>query len=370
MPDLVVPLRNPAPDCERFIRVLMGEENAERPPLIEYIVDDAVRQPITTELLGREWVGHGPDRASQAAHWDNFIEFWYRMGYDFVRLEIGFDFLRRQIAGEDPTKLGSRRGWADEHRGTIACWADFENYPWPDIEDFDFFPLEYVATHLPEGMGFITNHAGGPFEIVSQVLSLEGLCVALYDAPDLVDAVCARVGELMESFSRHILDLPNLIALFQGDDMGFRSATLVSPDVLRRLFLPWHARFARIAHDKGIPYFLHSCGDVSAIMEDLISVVGIDGKHSFEDAILPAPEFQARYGDRIATLGGVDLNPLAAASPQRVRAYTRSLISACAPRGRFAIGSGNSIPSYIPVENYLTMLDTALTYEAGGNPSR
>jgi len=98
------------------------------------------------------------------------------------------------------------------------------------------------------------------------------------------------------------------------------------------------------------------------IMEDLITTVGIDGKHSFEDAIIPAVEFQRRYGDRIATLGGVDINILAAASPQRVRAYTRSQISACAPRGRYAAGSGNSIPSYIPVENYLTMLDTALTW--------
>ncbi len=32
----------------------------------------------------------------------------------------------------------------------------------------------------------------------------------------------------------------------------------------------------------------------------------------------------------------------------------------CGPRGRYAVGSGNSIPSYIPVENYLAMVDEAL----------
>ena len=32
----------------------------------------------------------------------------------------------------------------------------------------------------------------------------------------------------------------------------------------------------------------------------------------------------------------------------------------CAPGGRFAIGSGNSIPDYVPVENLLTMLDEVL----------
>jgi uroporphyrinogen decarboxylase len=42
-----------------------------------------------------------------------------------------------------------------------------------------------------------------------------------------------------------------------------------------------------------------------------------------------------------------------------VRAYVRRLIDTCGPRGRFAVGSGNSIPSYIPVQNYLTMVDEA-----------
>ena len=29
----------------------------------------------------------------------------------------------------------------------------------------------------------------------------------------------------------------------------------------------------------------------------------------------------------------------------------------CGGRGRYAIGSGNSIPSYVPLENYLAMLE-------------
>ena len=113
-------------------------------------------------------------------------------------------------------------------------------------------------------------------------------------------------------------------------------------------------------HDmRGLPYFLHSCGNLESIMPDLIEDIGIDGKHSYEDAIIPAPEFQRRYGDRIAVLGGVDVHVLSTAEPDDLRAHVRSLIEACAPTGRFAIGSGNSIPNYVPLENYLTMLDEA-----------
>ncbi|MGQ9733331.1 MAG: uroporphyrinogen decarboxylase family protein, partial [Candidatus Zipacnadales bacterium] len=113
------------------------------------------------------------------------------------------------------------------------------------------------------------------------------------------------------------------------------------------------------AHAKGIPYGLPSCGNIEQIMGDLIREVGIDGKHSFEDAIKPAAQAQTEWGDFIAILGGVDVDVLGRRSAEEVRRYVRELINICSPRGRFAVGSGNSIPAYVPVENYLTMIDEA-----------
>ncbi len=78
--------------------------------------------------------------------------------------------------------------------------------------------------------------------------------------------------------------------------MGFKTGTLLAPDVLRQYCLPWQKRFAAMAHDKGRPYFLHSCGNLAAIMEDLIEDVRIDGKHSYENAIMPVQEFQKKSG--------------------------------------------------------------------------
>jgi uroporphyrinogen decarboxylase len=129
---------------------------------------------------------------------------------------------------------------------------------------------------------------------------------------------------------------------------------------LKTIVLPWHKKYAALAHHRGLPYFLHSCGNLAAIMPDLIDDVGIDGKHSFEDAILPAEDFQARWGSRIAVLGGVDINILSKGTEDEVRKRTRQLIETCGARGRYAVGSGNSIPSYVPPSNYLAMLDAAL----------
>lgn len=360
-----LPLPSPRPDSEYLIGFLMGRIPGGRPPLIEYLVDETLMRPILA-ALGRDWVGWSSDREKLAAHLDNLIAFWYHMGYSFIRFEIPLPFPSRHLVGHDPSPFADQeRAWNDQHHGLIETEMDFECYPWPRLEDFDFFPYEYLNTHLPEGMGLIASHAAGPFEHLSALMSYEVLCLALYDTPVLVKAVADRVGGLMEGYYRHLLDLDRLIAVFPGDDMGFRSGTLIGPEHLRSLTLPWHKRFANLTHQRGLPYFLHSCGNLSSIMDSLIDEVGIDGKHSFEDAILPVEAFQLRYGGlepgRIAVLGGLDLNVLALGTPDEVRRRTCELIDICGARGRYAVGSGNSIPSYIPLENYLAMVDAALT---------
>ena len=340
----------PHSDSLSFIRSMMDAKYSHTVPLVEYNVDDTAIKYITTNMLSRDWVDWGNDRRSQSGYLDNTINLWYRMGYDFVRFERSLRFEERRLDGD-------QRVWVDQHKGAIQNWQDFENYDWPDVKDFDFFSYEYINAHLPEGMGLIVSHAGGVFEHLSQIMSFEGLCYALIDQPDLVEAVIAKLGKLTTHFYDHILDMDHVIALWPGDDMGYRTGTMISPEDLKKLILPWHKKFARMAHSRKIPYFLHSCGNVSDIMDDLIDDVKIDGKHSFEDAIIPAEEFHRQYSTKIATLGGVDINILTSGSQEEVRTRTRDLIELCGPMGRFGIGSGNSIPDYVPVENYLAMID-------------
>jgi uroporphyrinogen decarboxylase len=339
---------------------------------VEYIVDDVIMKPIVTGIIGREWVNHPGGGAADHVQWgaylENVIAFWHSMGYDFVRYEEMLPLPRRlHIAPDAAPGSEKEREWTDSAHGTITSWEDFERYPWPNVEEFDFFPFEYLNSHLPPGMGLISCHAGGVFEHLSWIMSVEGLAYALAEDSSLVRAVANRLGELMLRFYRHLVDLDRLIAVFPGDDMGYRTATIISPKTLREYTLPWHKKFAALAHAKGLPYFLHSCGNVEAIMPDLIDDIQLDGKHSFEDAIIPVEEFQKKYGDRIAVLGGLDLNILAGGSTSDVRRHTRFLLETCGGRGRYALGSGNSVPSYVPVDNYLAMLDERLRYlrEAG-----
>ena len=102
-----LPLSHPKPDAAEFINILMGRTPQVRTPLVEYIVDDVVMKPIVEGLLGRRWVSFGPDRESQKAYLDNFIEFWYRMGYDFVRFEQSLAFPESKLIIADAALFSS-----------------------------------------------------------------------------------------------------------------------------------------------------------------------------------------------------------------------------------------------------------------------
>jgi len=374
--DWIVPLKKPRPDIAGFLAAMSGDKVPDKAPLIEYLIDDAVMRTVLEQMMGRKWV----DTSDQTEYvsgrmdfteanleiinaWlDNQIAFWYHLGYDFIRVEVSLSLPATALLVGD-TAAGNqhhKRAWQGLHDGPIKSWEDFETYPWPEVTENNFYIHRYICDHLPEGMGFLSCHAGGVFEHVSRLIGYENLCLFLYDQPDLLRAVTDCLGGLIERYNDHLLELDGLAAIFQGEDFGYNTQTLVSPRHIREYFLPWHKKYAAQAHRAGKKYYFHSCGKIDEIMDDLIDDVGIDAKHSFQDGVSSINEAKERWGDRIALLGGVDVNKLASWPPEKLRRYVRKVIDACSSGGRFAVGAGNSIPSYIPVENYLTMLDEAL----------
>ncbi len=365
MSDLLTHLPNPEPDVER-LKTVLRRGKPDRVPLIELMIADEV----LSTLAGRSLVPlpEKPDRSQLHAWAADRVEMWRRLGYDYyrVRAEIPFTVNRLPAADTAPS-IGGQRHWVDEHQGMIQTWEDLERYPWPKRSEIDFGPSEAAIACVSEEMGVI-GFSGGVLEWASTLTGMETFSILLYDDPKLVREVVDRVGQIIYDAFEVFCQMDPVFAIWLGDDMGFKTATLLSPEHLREFILPWHKRYAELAHRTGRFFLLHSCGHTEAIMPDLIDDVKIDAKHSFEDAIIPVSEFKKRWGNRVAVLGGLDVDRVARSTPDGVRAYTREILETCAADGGYACGTGNSVPNYVPAANYLAMVETVHRFNGRARP--
>jgi uroporphyrinogen decarboxylase len=167
----------------------------------------------------------------------------------------------------------------------------------------------------------------------------------------------ARIASIYVPIAEAVLEMDWVGGLFVGDDMGFKTATMIAPEHLRQYIFPYHKHLAEMAHGHDKLYILHACGNLEDVMDELIDDVGIDAKHSFEDVIMPVTSFKAKYGSRLALVGGIDVDFLCRASEHEVRTRVRETLDACMPSGGYVLGTGNSVANYIPVANFLAMVD-------------
>jgi uroporphyrinogen decarboxylase len=348
-------LPRPEPNFERFRQVLQRGP-CNRVPLVELAIAEETLTALHGGPLSPLSLQNGPQRFREAIR--QRIQLWHTLGYDYYRVRAEIPFQTDTVAARDTgASATGQRHWANEHDGAIKSLADFEAYPWPTPATIGFSAAEAAQGELPDGMGLM-GFSGGVLEWSSNFLGLEGMMLLLYDDPDLVRAVVDRVGQLIYAAFRVFCEMESVFALWLGDDMGYKTATLLQPQHLRNYILPWHKRYAELAHRTGRLFLLHSCGHVEAIMPDLIDDVRIDAKHSFEDVIVPVEEFKQRWGKRVAVLGGVDVDLLSRGTEDDIRRRTGQILTACAPGGGYACGSGNSITNYMPTENYLAMIET------------
>lgn len=130
-----------------------------------------------TENILQDKIIHSPQEDFQGFYKQQ-INFWYRMGYDYIRVSGGLNFPKQKRRVTEDTALLSRgeRNWIEETVGVISFWKDFEEYQWPTSESFNFSSYEFVSKNIPEGMKMMVCPSSGVFEISSEtLLGFEGI---------------------------------------------------------------------------------------------------------------------------------------------------------------------------------------------------
>ena len=251
---------------------------------------------------------------------------------------MGIQIERLAVRDTAELQRGGRRQFINEHRGPITSWAEFESYPWPDTAKIATRYLQWLQENLPEDMCIIGSGGFAHFaEYLTWLMGYETLCFALFEQRDLVAAISQRLIEIYEAVVQSMLQFDRVRVIWGSDDMGFRSGTLISPRDPAEFVLPGHRAMARAAHAAGRPYLLHSCGKLDAIMDDLLEDVQIDVLHSFEIPSATCGRPKKLWGDRIALLGGIDMDFLCRASASEVRQRVRDTLDACLPGGGYCL---------------------------------
>lgn len=317
-------------------------------PLYEHIVGDSVIGEIMgvcdmADLLTG-------DKADRKEYFRNYCAFWKKMGYDTVSYE--------GTLGQTMPGSGALGGHVE---GVIQDRADFERYPWDELEEryFSLYADRFDALRqtMPAGMKAVGGVGNGIFECVQDLVGYESLCYLRVDDPELYEDLFKKVGENnLRIWKRFLNEYGDIYCVCRfGDDLGFKSNTLLPADDIRTHIIPAYRSIVDAVHAAGKPFLLHSCGQIFDVMDDLIAGAKIDAKHSNEDQIAPFPVWVERYGEKIGNFGGIDTDAVCRLDEASLREYITDVVRKCKGHGGFAFGCGNSIPDYVPVENYKAM---------------
>lgn len=328
------------PDFDQLLKVLMRQV-PDRPTLFEFFLNQPLHARLTADTAGLE--PGSPEETVVA---------FRNAGYDYATI-LASDFHFPGGEHSHAKTISLNEGSVIQDR------ASFETYQWPDPAMADFTGLERAAAVLPDGMKAICQGPCGVLENVIGLVGFDNLCFMLADDPELTAEIFNAVGERIVAYYRVLVQHEAVGAIIGNDDWGFKTQPMISPDDMRRYVIPWHKHITRLAHDAGKPAIMHCCGNLSVIMDDIINDIRYDGKHSYEDTIQPVEEAYETYGRRIAILGGLDVDFVIRSTPEAVYRRAMSMLERAEERGGYALGTGNSVPQYVPDEHYFAMISAA-----------
>jgi uroporphyrinogen decarboxylase len=248
--------------------------------------------------------------------------------------------------------------------------SDIVNYPWPDPTDPGYTRgVRDRARALREGTDCaIVMRVPSPFVHTTQYLrGFEDWFADLAGDPKLAAALFQATVEVTSAQAEEALkvagDLIDVVTF--GDDLGFQTGPLVSPETYRRLLKPWHKRFFdTVKQNTSARIHFHCCGAISQLLDDLIDI-GVDAINPVQVAAkdMDSSKLAPEFGDRVSFWGAIDSqHVLPDGTPEDVRAEVKKRIGDFAPGGGYILGAVHNIQPGVPLENILAMYDAGNEY--------
>lgn len=292
------------------------------------------------------------------------------LGVDFA--SVGAEYTGPEFPWKPPKQRRSFFGSSDKtyaDDGVVerplrraASPAEIERFRWPSAAEYDFSKVSAQC----DAAGDLAVMTGAWTPTFSQLCELFGMETALYNLAAMPEAMafCAeRIADLVIGLMRgvHRAAAGRLLIFATADDVATNRALMFSPASWRAVFKPALARQLAEARKLELITWFHSCGDVSAILPDLVDI-GLDVLEPTQ-AHLPGmrPEWLKReFGAHLTFFGGVATQTtLPFGSPADIRREVRDRIRVLGAGGGYIVSPDHNLLDGVPPGNVVALYEEA-----------
>lgn len=152
-------------------------------------------------------------------------------------------------------------------------------------------------------------------------------------------------------------------AVYFSDDWGSQRALLMNPDDWRRFYKPAYKKLFQKVWDNHMHVFMHLCGNVTAILPDLIDI-GLSVLNPVQPQAMDIKELSDKFGGHLCFYGGIDVQgTLAIGSTGDVKNEIHQLVKLLGGfNGGYIGGTSHSIMPETPLDNIIAMFEALKEY--------
>jgi uroporphyrinogen decarboxylase len=239
--------------------------------------------------------------------------------------------------------------------GCVLPDPTLQHYSFPDPYDRRFF-AEIPGRIARHGDRFRVFQIG--FSLYERAWTLRGmqnLLMDFYDHPNFVRSLLESIADYNIAQIREALKY-EIDAVYFGDDWGQQRGLQMGPRLWHQFIYPELKRMYSVVQAAGRYVFIHSCGDVDEIFEDLIGI-GLNCFNPFQPEVMDVESLMEHYRGRLTFHGGLSTQrTLPFGTVEDVRVETKRLL-AMGARGGYIFAPAHDVEGDVPLENMLAFIE-------------
>lgn len=249
--------------------------------------------------------------------------------------------------------------------GRAETIKEVENHIWPSGSSWDFSGMNDKLIS-EKSLARLSPSWMPVFSRLAELFGMERTLTDLYLNRPLIEAALSHIDNFYTEFFQNMLSQcgKNLDIFGLGDDFAANDGMMFDPELWRELFKPLYAKYIGMAKDYGLYTFMHSCGNITAVLPDLIDI-GLDGWQTVQTHLRgQSPEFiKKEFGKHLTFIGAIDsTNILCKGNIESVRNHVRKQLDTLSGGGGYICSPDHIILSDVSSENIEALYDECRKY--------